>query len=88
MFGQNIKILEETLKLYHTYSITNATVTETPQMFRFLENKCQLAIKARTPVEEIHIDGLTQRTVKYNFTPIAALHQVKNRDTKLGKSLY
>ncbi|KAG5533517.1 hypothetical protein RHGRI_027635 [Rhododendron griersonianum] len=52
-------------------------------MFRFLENKCQLAIKARTPVEEIHIDGLTQRTVKYNFTPIAALHQVKNRDTKL-----
>ncbi|KAF7147897.1 hypothetical protein RHSIM_Rhsim03G0120000 [Rhododendron simsii] len=87
IFGQNIRILEQTLKLYHTYSITNAAVTETPQLFRFLENKNQLAINARTPVEEIHIDGLTQRTVKYSFTPTTALHQVKSRDAKLGLTL-
>lgn len=53
-------------------------------MFRFLENTNQLAISARTPVEGIHIDGLTQRTVKYNFIPITALHQVKDRHAKLG----
>ncbi|XP_058200955.1 replication protein A 70 kDa DNA-binding subunit D-like [Rhododendron vialii] len=73
IFGYNIRILESSLKLYHTYFITNAGVTATPEIFRVLENKNQLAINARTPVEEMQIDGLTMRTIKYNFTPIAAL---------------
>ncbi|KAI8563696.1 hypothetical protein RHMOL_Rhmol03G0129200 [Rhododendron molle] len=60
----------------HTYCITNAAVGQTPEKYRFVENKYQLAINARTPVEEIQIDGLTLRTMTYNFTPITAISQV------------
>lgn len=88
IFGYDIKVLEHTLKLYHAYSITNAAVSETPEKFRFLKNKHQLAISARTPVEEIQIDGLTLGTMKYNFTPIVALPQIRDPDPKLGQSLY
>ncbi|KAG5535836.1 hypothetical protein RHGRI_023565 [Rhododendron griersonianum] len=83
VFGYDIKVFESSLKLYHTYSITNPTVRLTPEMFRFLENKNQLGINARTPVEEIEIDGLTMRTMKYNFTPITSLQQIKEANPRL-----
>ncbi|KAG5544391.1 hypothetical protein RHGRI_016969 [Rhododendron griersonianum] len=83
VFGYDIKVFESSLKLYHTYSITNPTVRLTPEMFRFLENKNQLGINARTPVEEIEIDGLTMRTMKYNFTPINSLQQIKEANPRL-----
>ncbi|XP_058186447.1 replication protein A 70 kDa DNA-binding subunit B-like [Rhododendron vialii] len=83
VFGYNIKIFESSLKLYHTYSITNPTVSPTPEMFHFLKNKNQLGINARTPVEEIEIDGLTMRTMKYNFTPITSLQQIKEANPRL-----
>ncbi|KAG5561562.1 hypothetical protein RHGRI_004567 [Rhododendron griersonianum] len=83
VFGYNIKVFESSLKLYHTYSITNPTVRLTPEMFPFLENKNQLGINARTPVEEIEIDGLTMRTMKYNFTPITSLQQIKEANPRL-----
>ncbi|KAG5537862.1 hypothetical protein RHGRI_025084 [Rhododendron griersonianum] len=83
IFGYNVKILESSLNLYRTYSITNATVTKTLEIFRFLENKNQLAINGHTPVEEIQIDGLTMRTMQYNFTPISALPQIKQPDPRL-----
>ncbi|KAG5564858.1 hypothetical protein RHGRI_000901 [Rhododendron griersonianum] len=83
IFGYNIRILQNTLKIYHTYCITNAAVGQTPEKFRFLENKYQLAINARTPVEEIQIDGLTLRTMRYDFTPITAISQVRLSDPKI-----
>ncbi|KAG5552505.1 hypothetical protein RHGRI_010554 [Rhododendron griersonianum] len=83
IFGYNIRILQNTLKMYHTYCITNAAVGQTPEKYRFLENKYQLAINARTPVEEIQIDGLTLRTMRYNFTPITAISQVRVTDPKI-----
>ncbi|XP_058198305.1 replication protein A 70 kDa DNA-binding subunit B-like [Rhododendron vialii] len=83
IFGNNIKILENTLELYHTYSISNAAVTATVEQFRFLEQKCQLTISARSPVESKKIDGLTQRSIRFNFTPLAHLNQIKDPDPNL-----
>ncbi|KAG5549907.1 hypothetical protein RHGRI_015021 [Rhododendron griersonianum] len=83
IFGYNIRILQNTLKMYHTYCITNAAVGQTPEKSRFLENKYQLAINARTPVEEIQIDGLTLRNMRYNFTPITDISQVRVPDPKI-----
>lgn len=76
------------LELYHTYAITNATVTTTVEQFRFLEQKCQLTISARSPVESKKIDGLTQRSIKFNFTPLANLGQIKDPDPSLGSFQY
>ncbi|KAG5557534.1 hypothetical protein RHGRI_007691 [Rhododendron griersonianum] len=87
IFGYNIRILQNTLKMYHTYCITNAAVGQTLEKFRFLENKYQLAINARTPVKEIQIDGLTLRTLRYYFTPISAISQVRVSDAKIGLTL-
>lgn len=52
IFGNNIWILQNTLELYYTYSISNATVTTTAEQFRFLNQKCQLTINAQSPIEE------------------------------------
>ncbi|KAI8524324.1 hypothetical protein RHMOL_Rhmol13G0141700 [Rhododendron molle] len=87
VFGYNIRVFESSLKLYHTYSITNLGVGATPELFCFLENKNQLRINACTPVEEIETDGLTMRTMKYNFTPIVDLQQIKEANPKLGCTL-
>ncbi|KAI8525501.1 hypothetical protein RHMOL_Rhmol13G0235000 [Rhododendron molle] len=84
VFGTNIRILEDTLKLYQTYSISNAIVTTTPEQFRFLDQKCQLTIHGRTPVKAIKIDGLTQRSIKYNFTPLANVSQVNDPDPNVA----
>lgn len=87
IYGNDIRILENRLQLFQTYSITNATVTATQENFRFLEQKNQLTISARNPVREMTIDGLTLRSIKYNFTPIIALTEVTDPDPNLGRSL-
>ncbi|KAG5512700.1 hypothetical protein RHGRI_038883 [Rhododendron griersonianum] len=83
IFGNNIKILENTLQLYHPYSISNAAVITTPKQYRFLEQRCQLIISAHSPVEGKKIGGLTQRSIKFNFTPLADLGQIKVPDPSL-----
>lgn len=84
IYGTNIQILENTLKLHQTYSITNATVTTTPDQFCFLEQKYQLTISARSPVEAKKVDGLKDRSIKYNFTPLADLRQIKDPNPNIG----
>ncbi|KAI8534732.1 hypothetical protein RHMOL_Rhmol10G0119700 [Rhododendron molle] len=76
VFGSNIHVFENTLKLFHTYSITNANINTTPEEFRFLEQRCQLIINSRTPVEGFKVDNLTMRSIKFNFTPIAMLSKI------------
>ncbi|KAI8572003.1 hypothetical protein RHMOL_Rhmol01G0164900 [Rhododendron molle] len=84
VFGSNIRIFENTLKLFYTYSITNAGVDTTPEEFRFLEQRCQLNINARMPVEEMKVDSLTMRSIKFNFTPIAMLSEISLPNSTLG----
>ncbi|KAG5531241.1 hypothetical protein RHGRI_026006 [Rhododendron griersonianum] len=81
--SQYQRLVLQDIELYHTYSITNAAVTTTLEQFRFLEQKCQLTISARSPVEAKKIDGLTQRSIKFNFTPLADIGQIKDPDPNL-----
>lgn len=76
IYGFNIKILEKNLKVYQCYSITNATIAIIPESYRYLEIPYQLTLSARTPIEEIHIDGLTMRSLKYNFTQLSGLEHI------------
>ncbi|KAI8551263.1 hypothetical protein RHMOL_Rhmol06G0171900 [Rhododendron molle] len=87
IFGTNIRTFENTLKLFHTYSITNATVNTTSEEFRFLEQRCQLIINSRSPVEEIKIDGLTMRSIKFDFTPIDMLGRINVPNSTIGATL-
>ncbi|KAG5540525.1 hypothetical protein RHGRI_020666 [Rhododendron griersonianum] len=83
VFGTDIRVFENTLKLFHVYSITNAAINLTVERFRFLEQNCQLIINARTPVQEIKVDGLTQRSIQFALTPIAMLHQINDLNATL-----
>lgn len=84
IFEDNIDILAKTLKIYHTYAITNAPVGKLRDNYRFTPKFHQLVINARTPVEEIKIDGLSIRTLQFNFTPIAALSTIDDRGSTIG----
>lgn len=84
IYEDNIKILAKTLKLYYTYAITNAVVTRIKEQFRFLNKMHQLVISAKSPVEKIKIDGFSQRSLQFNFTPLTHVHVVQGTDAKIG----
>lgn len=84
IYHPNIDILEKTLKLYHCYCITNAPVGTIPELYRYLEIPYQLNLSAKTPIEEIQIDELTMRSLKYNFTELADLESVTETGPKIG----
>ncbi|KAE9468011.1 hypothetical protein C3L33_00153, partial [Rhododendron williamsianum] len=73
IYGDSIEIFAKRLKVYHT-PITNAVITRIKERFRFLPNIYQIVVNAKTPVEHIEVDGLSIRTLVYNFTSITALH--------------
>ncbi|KAG5566130.1 hypothetical protein RHGRI_001906 [Rhododendron griersonianum] len=79
IFGPDIEILEHTLKVYHTYSIRNAQITKTPDDCHHVANNIlQWKLLSRTPVEKITVEGLSIRALKYNFVPLAELHNHQN----------
>lgn len=84
IYGDNIEILANKLKLYHTYAITNPAVTKIRNEFRFLDKMHQLVISAKSPVEEIKIDGFSQRSLQFNFTPLSDLNTIQHTDAKIG----
>lgn len=85
IYGSHIKILEKNLKVYHCYSITNAAIALLPEPYRYLEIPYQLTLSARTPIEEIQIDGLTMRSLKYNFTQLSNLEHIAESGPNIGK---
>lgn len=64
IFGGDIDVFKNNLKLYHTYAISNSNVTPIEEIHRAVNNEYQWIISSRTPVRGIHIDGLTLRTIK------------------------
>ncbi|KAH7857925.1 hypothetical protein Vadar_017990 [Vaccinium darrowii] len=54
---------------------------------RFVEHCFQLKISARTPIQARLIDGLTIRTLKFSFTPIADVAAIEDVDAKIGTNL-
>ncbi|KAF7133022.1 hypothetical protein RHSIM_Rhsim09G0068800 [Rhododendron simsii] len=83
IYGDNIDILAKTLKLDNTYAITNALVTKFKDQFRFLPKTHQLVISAKSPVEEIKIDGFTVRSLQYNFTPLSDVNVAQGSDAQI-----
>ncbi|XP_058197745.1 uncharacterized protein LOC131313452 [Rhododendron vialii] len=83
IYGDNIEILANTLKLYHTYAITNAIVMRIKEQLRFLNKLHQLVISAKSPVEEIKINGFSQKSLQFNFTPLSDIHAVQRTDVKI-----
>ncbi|KAF7143415.1 hypothetical protein RHSIM_Rhsim05G0088200 [Rhododendron simsii] len=83
IYGDNIEILANKLKLYHTYAITNAVVTKIRDQFHFLDKMHQLVISAKLPVEEIKIDGFSLRLLQFNFTPFSDLNTIDRTDAKI-----
>ncbi|KAH7846156.1 hypothetical protein Vadar_010559 [Vaccinium darrowii] len=81
--GEDIAILSNTLKMFQTYSISNATVDKLDVQHRFVDHCFQLKISARTPIQAKLIDGLTIRTLKFNFTPIADIASIDDVDAKI-----
>lgn len=44
----------------------------------------QLVISAKSPVEEIKIDGFSLRSLQLNFTPLGDLNTIDRTDAKIG----
>ncbi|KAH7842385.1 hypothetical protein Vadar_004713 [Vaccinium darrowii] len=78
IFGRHIKLLRHTLKVYHTYSISNAMVRKTPTQYRVIDNDYQWFIYARTRIEENPAKILNIDCAKYNFVPLRQIQKHKN----------
>ncbi|KAH7841792.1 hypothetical protein Vadar_034427 [Vaccinium darrowii] len=66
-----------------TYAISNAVVDRLDSQHRFVEHCFQLKISARTPIQARLIDGLTIRTLKFSFTPIADVAAIEDVEAKI-----
>ncbi|KAH7836441.1 hypothetical protein Vadar_001250 [Vaccinium darrowii] len=70
IFENDIDTLGETLKIYHTYCIRNATVQDIPTRHKIIESPNQWILSERTPIEEATVEDLSVRNLKYNFMPL------------------
>lgn len=82
-----MSVLKDTLKIYHTYAISNAVVNDTPPKHRVIDNDHQWLLYGRTPIEEVEVKSLTIRALKYNFVPLAALSEHTNSTEGIGTNL-
>ncbi|KAG5517413.1 hypothetical protein RHGRI_037972 [Rhododendron griersonianum] len=73
IWNADIQVLEDTLELYHSYSISNAKVDMTPPDFQLFDNPLQWTLSCRTPIEEISDAVYDIRYVKYQFVPLQDL---------------
>ncbi|KAG5541840.1 hypothetical protein RHGRI_021623 [Rhododendron griersonianum] len=80
VFGGDINVFKNNLRLYHTYAISNANVTQIDEIHRSVKNEYQWVISSRTPVREIQVDGLTLRTIKQDFIKIADIPNILESD--------
>ncbi|KAH7838677.1 hypothetical protein Vadar_029770 [Vaccinium darrowii] len=69
--------------MFQTYVISNAMVDKLDLQHRFVDHCFQLKISARTPIQARLIDGLTIRTLKFRFTPIADVAAIEDVEAKI-----
>ncbi|KAH7840808.1 hypothetical protein Vadar_021917 [Vaccinium darrowii] len=79
IFGKDISVLKDTLKIYQTYSASNAVVQPTPPEHRVINNDHQWLLYARTPIEENHVPELSIRALQYGFVPLTELQKYANQ---------
>ncbi|KAG5538290.1 hypothetical protein RHGRI_019025 [Rhododendron griersonianum] len=75
IWNADIPVLEDTLELYHSYSISNAKVDMTVPEFRICYSPLQWTLSARTPIEEIAGVLYNIKCVKYEYVPLADLSE-------------
>lgn len=68
-----MRVLKNTLKIYHTYRISNAIINDTLAQHRVIDNDHEWVLYARTPIEEVAVKALSITALKYNFVPLAGL---------------
>ncbi|KAG5566976.1 hypothetical protein RHGRI_002514 [Rhododendron griersonianum] len=73
IFQQDMRFLKNTLKIYHTYRISNAIINDTPAQHQVIDNDHEWVLYARTPIEEVAVKELSITAFKYNFVPLADL---------------
>ncbi|KAG5532703.1 hypothetical protein RHGRI_027112 [Rhododendron griersonianum] len=78
IFQEDMSVLKDTLKIYHTYTISNAVVNDTPPKHRVIDNDHQWLLYGRTPIEEVEVKSLSIRALKYNFIPLTDLGEHTN----------
>ncbi|KAI8569952.1 hypothetical protein RHMOL_Rhmol02G0318100 [Rhododendron molle] len=78
IFQEDMSVLKDTLKIYHTYTISNAVVNDTPPKHRVIDNDHQWLLYGRTPIEEVEVKSLSVRALQYNFIPLAHLGEHTN----------
>ncbi|KAH7867544.1 hypothetical protein Vadar_034691 [Vaccinium darrowii] len=83
IFGEDITTLENTLRVHSTYAISNASVDKVDIQHRIVAHKFQLIITARTPIEAKQIEGLTIRTLDFNFTTLIDIQNTLDGDQKI-----
>lgn len=82
-----MKVLKHTLKIYHTYRISNAVINNTPAQHQVIDNDYQWVLYARTQIEEVKVKPLSIKTLKYNFVPLANLAKYTKSREGIGINL-
>ncbi|XP_028121668.1 replication protein A 70 kDa DNA-binding subunit D-like isoform X2 [Camellia sinensis] len=77
IYGNDIEVLKNTLQIFGTYSISNATVRHVAEKHRIVPNEYQWNLHGRTPIEETEDDQLTLHNLSFNFTPLNDLEDAK-----------
>ncbi|THG09958.1 hypothetical protein TEA_006274 [Camellia sinensis var. sinensis] len=81
IYGNDIEVLENTLQIFETYSISNAIVRHVAE-HRIVPNEYQWNLHGRTPIEETEDDQLTLHNLSFNFTPLNDLEDAKEAKKK------
>lgn len=84
MWNADIEILKDTLKVFHTYSISNSKVENTPIEFCVFDHTLQWTLSCRTPIEQISMPGLNVRGLKFQFVPLKDLSEHIGNDQGFG----
>lgn len=80
-------MLTNKLKSFHTYAISNAGVKPIEEKHRFVTNDYQWTISGGTPIKEIQIDGLNQKSIDFNLIKLDKLEGITDTEATLSKYL-
>lgn len=86
IWGSDIEVLQDTLKPFQTYSISNARVEKLDEAYRFHNHDLQWTLSCRTPIEQLSVPGLNVRILRFNFVPLKDLSEHVNNDRGFGMS--
>lgn len=89
IFGNDIRLLANTLKPLHKYCISNASVQGIDSKFRVVPNEYQWTISGRTPIIELNnTEEASLIAPVFNFVSFSDLFKHINSVEDIGKCIY